>query len=327
MPKNENVYSVNRDSEHAKLGVDREMHTKQIGENLFLIDLQTGGYRNLIASYILTGEQTAIVETGPTSSIPNLLSGLSELDVKPEDIAYVAISHVHIDHGGGAGTLLKRLPNAQVIVHSKGAPHLKDPARLWVSSQETLGAVAEMFGKPEPVPEDRIIVVADGMTFDLGNDLNLKAVEAPGHASHNLSYYEQRNNSIFPGDAAGAYLPEFDTVFPTTPPPFRPDIALVSLEKIIALNPSVLCYSHFGRASDAVRRLLDYELQIKLWLGIVQEGVRRGDSQEVIQEMIFREDKTIRPAVPALKTDPVNRKTLIENSVQGFIEFVQNPRT
>ncbi len=223
------------------------MHTKEIGKNLFLIDLQTGGYPNLIASYVLRGEQTAVIETGPTSSIPNLLSGLKELDVNLENIAYVAISHIHIDHGGGAGTLMKTLPNASVIVHSKGAPHLQDPEKLWASSQETLGSVADIFGKPEPVPEDQILVATDNMTFNLGKDLSLKVIEAPGHASHNLSYYEQCNHGVFPGDAAGAYIPEFDAVFPTTPPPFRPDIALVSLEKLIALNPAVLYYSHFGK--------------------------------------------------------------------------------
>ena len=99
------------------------MHTKQIGKKLFLIDLETGGYKNLIASYVLKGNEVIIVETGPTSSIPNLLWGLKELNIKAENVAYVALTHVHIDHGGGAGTLLKNLPNAKIIVHSKGAPH------------------------------------------------------------------------------------------------------------------------------------------------------------------------------------------------------------
>jgi glyoxylase-like metal-dependent hydrolase (beta-lactamase superfamily II) len=160
------------------------------------------------------------------------------------------------------------------------------------------------------------------MTFDLGNGLRLMAVEAAGHASHNMSYYEYLNDGLFPGDAAGAYLPEFDTVFPTTPPPFRPDIALASLEKLTKLNPVFLYYSHFGKASDAVRRLLSYQRQLKRWLNIVQEGVRREDSPDAIRERIFREDETIREAIPALMANPVHRKTLIENSVQGFIEFV-----
>ncbi len=302
------------------------MHSRKIGDNLFLIDLQTGGFKNLIASYVLKGERVLIVETGPTSSIPCLLAGLKELDVNPNNVAYVALSHVHIDHGGGAGTLLRKLPNAKVIVHPKGAPHLKDPAKLWAASQETLGFVAEIFGKPEPVPEDRIIVAAEGMTFDIGERVKLKVLETSGHASHNLSFYELQNQGVFPGDSAGAYFGEFDTVFPTTPPPFRPDIALVSLDKLIDLNPQFLYYSHFGKAADAVKRLRNYQVQIKLWLNIAEESLKHGENAETIRERIFALDETIRAVLPELRQNPVHRKTLIENSVRGFIEFAQNPQ-
>ena len=302
------------------------MHTKKVGEKLFIVDLETGGFKNLIASYVLKGKKAMIVETGPTSSIPNLLSGLKELEVENEDVAYVAITHVHVDHAGGVGTVLKSLPNAIVIVHSKGAPHLTDPAKLWTATQQVLGDVAKMFGEPEPVPEDRILVASEGMTLDVGDGMKLKAVEAPGHASHSLSYYEYLNEGLFPGDAAGAFLGEFDTVFPTTPPPFRPDIAMVSLDKLISLNPKVLYYSHFGKAADAVKRLRSYIIQIKLWTNIAQEGVKKGESAEAIRERIFQEDETIREVAKVLKKNPVHRKTLIENSTQGFIDFALNPQ-
>ncbi len=302
------------------------MHTKQIGKKLFLIDLETGGYKYLIASYVLKGKRAIIVETGPTSSIPNLLLGLKELNIKAENVAYVALTHVHIDHGGGAGTLLKNLPNAKVIVHSKGAPHLKDPEKLWAATQKVLGNVAEMFGEPEPVPENRLIVAGEGVIFDVGNGVKLKAVEAPGHAAHNLSYYEYANEGVFTGDSAGAYINEFDTVFPTTPPPFRPHIALNSLDKLINLNPKVLYYSHFGKAAQAQKRLRDYAVQIKLWQRIAEEGIKKGQSPKTIRETVFSQDETIRGVVSMLKANPVLRKTLIENSVRGFIEFAQKPQ-
>lgn len=302
------------------------MHTKQIGKKLFLTDLETGGYKNLIASYVLKGKKAIIVETGPTSSIPNLLLGLKELNIKAENVAYVALTHVHIDHGGGAGTLLKNLPNAKVIVHSKGAPHLADPRKLWAASKKVLGNVGELFGEPEPVPEERIIVASEGMAFDVGDEARLKAIEAPGHASHNLSYYEYLNEGVFAGDAAGAYIAEFDAVYPTTPPPFRPDIALVSLDKLVSLNPKVLYYTHLGKAAQAQKRLRAYAVQIKLWQRIAEEGIKKGESPKTIRETIFREDETIRGVVSMLKANPVLRKTLIENSVRGFIEFAQKPQ-
>lgn len=122
------------------------MHTKKVGKNLFLIDRQTGGSQKIIASYVLKGDKTVIGETGISSSISNLLSGLKELNVKVVDAAYFAISHVHIDHGGGAGCLLKLLPNAKVIAHPRGVPHLVNPEKLWLQAKEVLGEVAEAFG-------------------------------------------------------------------------------------------------------------------------------------------------------------------------------------
>lgn len=111
------------------------MHTREIGENLFLIDLEVGGFKGIAAAYVLKGTMSVIVETGPASSTGNLLLGLSELSVKPRQVDYVAISHVHLDHGGGAGTLLKWLPNAKVIVHPRGIEHLVNPGKLWGTVQ------------------------------------------------------------------------------------------------------------------------------------------------------------------------------------------------
>jgi glyoxylase-like metal-dependent hydrolase (beta-lactamase superfamily II) len=301
------------------------LHTKQIGENLFLIDLETGGFKNLIASYVLKAAHAIIIETGPTSSIDNLLAGLKEIGVKAEDVAYVALSHVHLDHGGGAGALLKSLPNAKVIVHPRGAPHLRNPEKLWLQSQKVLGHVAEIYGKPEPVPENKVIAATEGMTFDTGNNVRLKVVETLGHAAHNLSYIELSSNGIFTGDAAGIYLNEFDVVIPTTPPPFRLDIALASLNKLVSLNPEFLYYSHFGKAGDAVRRLRTYALQLKLWASIVAEGVKRGQSTEAIRERIITEDLTMRRISSFLRSHPIFMKTAVENSVQGFIDFASKP--
>ncbi|MBT0158751.1 MBL fold metallo-hydrolase [Candidatus Bathyarchaeota archaeon A05DMB-2] len=299
------------------------MHTKQVGEHIFLIDLETGGFKNLIASYVLKGTKIIIVETGPTSSIPNLLLGLKELNVALDEVAYVAISHVHIDHGGGVGTLLKSLPNAKVIVHPRGTAHLVDPTKLWLQSKQVLGQVADIYGAPEPVPENRIIAAEDGFAINAGNNLHLEAIETLGHASHNLSYHESLNEAIFPGDAAGMYISEFDVVVPTTPPPFHLDVALQSLDKLASFKPQVLYYSHFGKASDGVKRLQDYALQIKRWGEIAEEGVRKGQNAYIITERILREDEVMRKAASFFKPHPVLMKTAIENSVQGFIDYAE----
>jgi glyoxylase-like metal-dependent hydrolase (beta-lactamase superfamily II) len=303
------------------------LHTKEIGKNLFLIDLKTGGLRNLIASYVLKGAEAIIVETDPSSSVSNLLSGLKELNVKTEDVAYVALTHVHLDHGGGAGDLMEFLPNAKVIVHPRGVPHLVNPEQLWLQAKEVLGHVAEIFGKPNPIPEDRIIAAANGVTFDVGNKVKLKVVETLGHASHNLSYYEPLHGGVFPGDAAGIYLHEFDVIVPTTPSPFRLDIALASLDKLVSLKPTALYYSHFGKVSNAVKRLQDYALQLKLWARIAEEGVKNKQSLEEIRERILSEDKVMRKIAGHIRSHLIYAKTMLENSVQGFIDFAERTQS
>jgi glyoxylase-like metal-dependent hydrolase (beta-lactamase superfamily II) len=298
------------------------LHTKGIGKSLFLIDLETGGFKNLICSYVIKAAKTILVESGPTSSVPNLLSGLKELNVKLENVEFLAVTHVHLDHGGGAGTLLKFLPNAKVLVHPRGLPHLVDPERLWSSSRAVLGFVSEIFGKPEPVPKERIISVTEG-SFDLGDGAKLKVIETLGHASHNLSFHESFNGGVFPGDAAGTYLPEFDVVMPTTPSPFHLDAALASLDKLISLKPTALYYSHFGKASDAVQRLNDYKLQLRLWAQIAEEGVRKNQALEEIRNSIIGEDKVMHQLADYLKSHRIYSKTALGNSIQGFIDYAK----
>jgi glyoxylase-like metal-dependent hydrolase (beta-lactamase superfamily II) len=287
-----------------------------------MVELATGSFKNLICSYVIKGKKPFLVESGPTSSIPTLLAGLNELDVKFEEVEFVAVTHVHLDHGGGVGTLLKSLPNAKVIVHPRGMPHLIDPERLWSSSQKVLGFVSSIFGKPEPVPKDRVIPVTEGM-FDLGNGAKLTVTETVGHASHNLSFQESFKDGVFPGDAAGTYLPEFDVVVPTTPPPFYLNSALSSLDKLISLNPTVLYFSHFGKATNGVQRLKDYRLQLQLWAEISEEGVKNNWSVEQVQDRIIAKDKAMSLVEDFVKSHRIYSKTVLENCVRGFIEYAK----
>jgi glyoxylase-like metal-dependent hydrolase (beta-lactamase superfamily II) len=301
----------------------REMSATKIGENIYLIDVQAGGIRNFIASYVLKGKQVAIIETGPTSSVQNLLSGLKELNVKLEDVAYVAVSHIHLDHGGGVGTLLRFLPKAKVIVHPRGAPHLANPEKLWQQSREVLKGIAEMYGAPEPVPEERIIASVDGMTFDIGNNVELRVVETLGHASHHQSYYEPLTESLFPGDAAGIYLSEIDAIVPTTPSPFRLDIALASLDKLISLKPKALYYTHYGKTSNPLEKLQTYSRQLNLWAKVVKQGLEEKEDLKMIIERIIRSDEALQRALEHIRVHPVLSETVFNESLRGFIDFVE----
>lgn len=289
---------------------------------MFLIDLETGGFKNSFCSYVIKGAKSSIVESGPTSSIPNLLLGLKELKIKANEVEYVAITHVHLDHGGGVGTLLNFLPNAKVLVHPKGMPHLINPEKLWQQSQTVLGFISEIFGKPEPVQKEKIVPITEG-ALKINDESELQVIETPGHASHNLCFYETLNRGVFTGDAAGMYFPEFDAVLPTTPPPFHLGKSIDSIDKLSSLKPEVLYYSHFGKASNAVQRLKDYKSQIQLWANIATDGVKAKQSSKEILAMIVSKDKTMNQMHDFLKVHQIYSKTVLDNSVQGFIEYAE----
>lgn len=299
------------------------MNVARLEEQLYLIDVETAGIENFVASYVLKGKKAAIIETGPASSVLNLLTGLMKVGVKFEDVSHIAVSHIHLDHGGGVGTLLRSLPKAKVVVHPRGAPHLANPAKLWQQSKQVLGSIADLYGPPEPVPLGRIIASHDGMTFDLGEGVNLRVVETLGHASHHQSYYEEFSGGVFPGDAAGIYIEKSGLIVPTTPAPFRLDVALASIEKLERLDPRALYYSHFGRASNPIRNLRTYADQLRIWAQVASQGVKERQSFEKVRTQIIESDEQIRKALKFIQAHPVLNETVLNNSVQGFIEFAE----
>jgi glyoxylase-like metal-dependent hydrolase (beta-lactamase superfamily II) len=298
------------------------MHTKQLSEHLHIIDLKPTGVENFIASYVLRGKKaTAIIETGPTCSIPNLLSGLDEIGVKNDDVNYIIISHIHIDHGGGAGTLMQHLPNAKLVVHPRGAPHIIHPEKLWEQSLQVLGEVATAYGKIEPAPENRVITPPDGTIFDLGGSVQVKVLETLGHASHHLAYFDLDSRGIFQGDAAGIYFPQLNATIPTAPAPFHLEMTLASLEKLAQLQPKWLYYTHYGPVDNAVERIKQYETQLHLWAKVVSEAVKRGDTLESIHEQILEKDQQMKTAIDYINRNLLLRKGVLMQNIQGYTGY------
>lgn len=301
-------------------------YATKLNDFTYLIDLKTAGYENFIAAYVLGEDKVAVVETGPKSSIPNLLAGLQEIGIQDEAVNYVMVSHIHIDHAGGAGTLLHNLPNAKLLVHKRGAPHMVNPEKLWVHSREALHEIVDLYGPIQPVPENRVIISEDGMVIDLGEHVKLQVIETLGHASHHQSFYEEETRTLFLGDAGGIYLKELDAVIPTSPPPLHLEMKLNSLEKLIKLEPKLLCYTHFGHADNAVSRLQAYVEQLKLWAKMVSESTERGDDLEAIYAKIMEQDPSMKKAEEFIKKHVMLRQSVVLQSVRGFIQyFKKNP--
>lgn len=297
------------------------MYTTKLNDFTYLIDLKTAGYENFIAAYVLKEDKVAVVETGPTSSIPNLLAGLQEIGIQNEAVNYVIVSHIHIDHAGGAGTLLHNLSHAKLLVHKRGAPHMVNPEKLWVHSREALREIVDLYGPIQPVPEDRIVISEDGMVIDLGEHVKLQVIETLGHASHHQSFYEKESRTLFLGDAGGIYLKRLDAVIPTTPPPLHLEMKLDSLEKLIKLEAEWLCYTHFGHADNAVSRLQAYVEQLKLWAKIVSDSTERGDDLEATYAKIMEQDLSMKRAEEFIKSHWMVRQSMVLQSIRGFIQY------
>jgi glyoxylase-like metal-dependent hydrolase (beta-lactamase superfamily II) len=299
------------------------MFSKKLSGSIYLVDLKPSDIENVISSYVLHGNKVAIVETGPTTSIPNLIAGLQEIGIENEEVDYVAVSHIHIDHAGGAGTLLQKLTNAKLIVHPRGVPHLIEPKKLWTQTLQVLGRVAELYGKMQPVKKEQILTAYDGMIIDLGNHIELKILETLGHASHHFSFFESNSQGIFPGDAAGIYVKAYDVVVPTTPPPFNLEVTLASINRLIALKPKQLYYTHFGPARNAARKLKEYANQLTLWAKTVSEGIKDGEDFDTMYQKILQKDNSMKSAIDYLEKNIIFREGVIKQDIQGFIEYLK----
>jgi len=212
---------------------------------LQLIDTGMHGRQGLTAAHLVIDDKTALIETGPKSSIDKVVAGLERTGVDRLD--WIIVTHIHLDHAGGAGTLAQRFPEAKVGVHEIGAPHLVDPSKLWSSAARIYGdRMNELWGGIDPIPEDRIHVIADGEVVDLGTT-KLRAVETPGHAYHHHALLDEGSGDVFAGDAVGIRLQDLGIVRPTTPPPeFHLEKAIASIERIRNLRPVRLFPTHFG---------------------------------------------------------------------------------
>ena len=290
---------------------------------MHLIDLQPLGIENVIASYVLHGDRVAVIETGPTTSVQNLLAGLQEIGIRNEEVDYVAVSHIHIDHAGGVGALLQKLPNARLIVHPRGAIHLIEPQKLWESTLQVLGRVAKLYGKIQQVPKERILTAYEGMTIELGNDIELRVLETLGHASHHLSFFEKQSQGIFPGDAAGIYVKTYNVIVPTTPPPFNLEVTLASINRLIALKPKQLYYTHFGPTKKAVEKLEEYANRLRLWAKIISDSMKHEQDIELICQEVLEKDNSMKSVVGYIQNNLIFREAVIKQDVQGFIEYLK----
>ena len=245
------------------------------------IDAHMHGPHNL-SCYFLPGPRPTLVEPGPESSLPTVVAALDDLGVAPDDLAYVVVTHVHLDHGGGAGRIAELFPRATIVVHEQGARHLLDPERLWASASRVYGddAMSRLWGAMRPVPDDRLLAVDEGDRIDLGGGRSLDVLYTPGHARHLMCLVDSDTGGVFVGDAVGITLPHSHLVRPTVPPPdIDTDLIVRQLHRLRDRGVTSINFAHFGIEHD-VDGILDQAVRrVRRWDEITADAV--GDGADV----------------------------------------------
>lgn len=236
----------------------------------------------------------ALIDTGTSFSIPGVIESLQQKNIAVEDVAYVILTHIHLDHAGGAGECMRRFPNAKLVVHPRGASHMANPIRLIAGAMSVYGEIEfkRVYGEIYPIDADRIIEAPDESRIDL-NGRSLLFLDTPGHARHHNCIYDERSQSFFTGDTFGVSYREFDVnglefVFPTTTPvQFDPDAAHASLNRIMRYEPRYAYLTHYSRIGHLAHHAESMHYLINAHVEIAQQAkTSETDRQSVISKAL-----------------------------------------
>lgn len=259
-------------------------------ENLYIIDSHDLGLKNRTGSYVLTADELTIIETSASPSVPYILEGLQELGFQPSQVRNIIVTHIHLDHAGGAGLLLESCPNATVFVHPAGKRHLIEPSRLITGAKAVYGdKFDELFDPIVPIPENRIRSLDHEERLVIGKSHSLTIYHSPGHANHHFSIFDEVHKALFTGDTAGVYYPDLNETgvklyLPSTSPnQFHPDKMRQSLEMFKKLEPEYICFGHFGLTN----RANDVLIEVENWLEqFVKLGKQAYDARNSFDERV-----------------------------------------
>ncbi|MEW9670217.1 MBL fold metallo-hydrolase [Ammoniphilus sp. 3BR4] len=267
-----------------------------LGNRIHLVDGYDLGVAGRTGTYVICEEQLTLVETSASPSVPYILRGLQDLGLDPKEVRYIIVTHIHLDHSGGAGLLLKSCPNGNVVVHPKGARHLAHPQRLIEGARAVYGEkFDELFDPILPIPEDKLITMADQDTLRIGPHCLLQFLDTPGHANHHFSIYDSVSNGIFTGDTIGVYYPELvqqgaALYLPSTSPnQFNPEDMMESMERIRQLNVDRIYFGHFGMSEEPSEVYRQLEYWLPLFLNTAEQAFTDEKSEEAIAARLYQQ--------------------------------------
>jgi glyoxylase-like metal-dependent hydrolase (beta-lactamase superfamily II) len=297
----------------------------QIRPGAWQVSLPFLDEHEIIGSYLFAGEnEIAIIDPGPGSAVDALLASIREVGFDPQEVTHILATHIHLDHAGATGSLVRQLPRAQVYVHSKGAPHLIDTSNLVASASRIYGERMHLlWGEIEDTPAERVHTIEGGDVLKVAGR-RLEVHYTPGHAVHHVIFFDAHSGELFAGDVAGVRLPGVEYVRPPTPPP---DLDLEawsdSISLIRNLRPDILYIAHFGAVRDVGQHFGRLREKLQSWGDFVLDAMRKGKDEAEIIAMVI--EKT-QPELQRVARDPhaLQRYEIAANyalSVQGYMRY------
>ncbi len=243
------------------------------------LDLMHLDLAGAIAAYVLHGDEPTVIDPGPTTTLERLRAGLHEMGIGPTDLRHVVLTHVHLDHAGSTGHVVRAYPRATVHVHGDGAPHMADPERLVASTRRTFKENHDrLWGEVLPVPSDRIRPWSQG---ERGPWRGLRPIPTPGHISHHVAYLDERDGTLFAGDSMGIVLGDDVPTHPPTPPPSVDLRAWErTLREISVVAPERFGATHFGMHGDVPARVRQLGERLAAVEARVRRALAEGDAED-----------------------------------------------
>ncbi|MGC8566777.1 MAG: MBL fold metallo-hydrolase [Caldisphaera sp.] len=289
-------------------------------EDFYVVDTTPFNLNGIISSFILIDDKITLIEPGPANEYKKLNDALHELNLRPD---IIIATHVHLDHAGSTGFLLRDYPNSIAYIHPKGVKHIVDPSQLWDAAIKFSKLLTESYGKPIPSDPNRVIPADDGQEIIVGKH-RIKFVHTPGHASHHMSIIVYPEKILFSGDSAGAIftISKKKIYVITSPAPFKPITYLESIEKMKKYSPVYIAPTHYGIHEEAMKYLNLGIERANLWLNTVKESLRENKDIDQIYKDIYNKDEDFKYAVDANIQFLTNG--FLMQSIDGIILAIKN---
>jgi glyoxylase-like metal-dependent hydrolase (beta-lactamase superfamily II) len=293
----------------------------KVAPDLFLFTLSPpiDGFSGFIGAWLYRGEIAFLVDVGPSSTAAELLKALQELNVAHLD--YIFLTHIHLDHAGGIGEIASAYPQTPIICHPDAISHLMDPSALWKATQKVLGSTASAYGPIQPIPGRRLVNAAQ-----FKSDAVI-AIMTPGHAAHHISLLAKKY--LFAGEAGGVFYslsPGRFYLRPATPPRFFFEVALNSIDKLIACSPAVICYGHYGLQDNALEMLKIHRNQLFVWKEVIKKEIENSKAEDLVAtclESLFEKDPLLAGFQNLPRSARKREKYFLQNSIKGFIGYLK----